>query len=283
MGIHATLLRRLRHPGFAIAVACGLLAAAGPAQAAIPHGSGGAGLVGDSGSGSSGGDSSGSDGAGPPPESTKHPVVDRVNARVSVHGDGITLITRASGQTHHRITFRGAATGDSGRLLEIEYRRRHGRKWHKIARTTVPHSGKFKVRWRARAAGRLNFRAIVLPASGANPPNSATPSAASGPKLTRPLDVTVFRTARATYYGPGFWGNRTACGQRLRRRTLGVASRKLRCGTKVAVYYRGKEIVVPVIDRGPYGRHHARWDLTMATAKALGIHATAKVGTLRTR
>jgi rare lipoprotein A (peptidoglycan hydrolase) len=36
---------------------------------------------------------------------------------------------------------------------------------------------------------------------------------------------------------------------------------------------------VPVIDRGPFA-NGARWDLTMATAKALGIKETATIGTL---
>jgi rare lipoprotein A (peptidoglycan hydrolase) len=32
-----------------------------------------------------------------------------------------------------------------------------------------------------------------------------------------------------------------------------------------------------VIDRGPYA-HHANWDLTMATGRALGMTGTAVVG-----
>jgi rare lipoprotein A (peptidoglycan hydrolase) len=47
----------------------------------------------------------------------------------------------------------------------------------------------------------------------------------------------------------------------------------------VAVLYKGRELTVPVIDRGPF-HTRARWDLTMATAKALGIEQTATIGTL---
>jgi rare lipoprotein A (peptidoglycan hydrolase) len=36
-------------------------------------------------------------------------------------------------------------------------------------------------------------------------------------------------------------------------------------------------ITVPVIDRGPYA-HNANWDLTMATARALGMEGTGVVG-----
>jgi rare lipoprotein A (peptidoglycan hydrolase) len=65
----------------------------------------------------------------------------------------------------------------------------------------------------------------------------------------------------------------------LRRATLGVANRTLPCGTLVAVYFRGHELSVPVIDRGPYA-NRASWDLTLAVARALHMTETAKVGTL---
>jgi rare lipoprotein A len=89
--------------------------------------------------------------------------------------------------------------------------------------------------------------------------------------------VVVYRMAIATIYGPGFWGSRTACGQILHKTTMGVAHRTLPCGTKVSLYYNGRTIVVPVIDRGPYA-NGADWDLTEATARALGMDTTSKVG-----
>jgi rare lipoprotein A (peptidoglycan hydrolase) len=61
--------------------------------------------------------------------------------------------------------------------------------------------------------------------------------------------------------------------------TLGVANRKLPCGTQVAIYYRGRTVVVPVIDRGPYA-NNANWDLTMATGRALGMNSTSTVGAM---
>ena len=72
----------------------------------------------------------------------------------------------------------------------------------------------------------------------------------------------------ATWYGPGFFGNRTACGQTLTRRTLGVAHKTLPCGSKVVLNYNGRFVRTTVIDRGPYA-HGAKWDLTQATADAL--------------
>ena len=56
-----------------------------------------------------------------------------------------------------------------------------------------------------------------------------------------------------TWYGPGFYGNRTACGQRYSRNIVGVAHRTLPCGTLIQFRWRGKTAVAPVIDRGPYG------------------------------
>jgi hypothetical protein len=56
-----------------------------------------------------------------------------------------------------------------------------------------------------------------------------------------------------TWYGPGFYGNRTACGQRYTRYVVGVAHRTLPCGTMVQFRWHGRTAVAPVIDRGPYG------------------------------
>lgn len=72
----------------------------------------------------------------------------------------------------------------------------------------------------------------------------------------------------ATWYGPGFFGNRTACGQRLTRRTIGVAHKRLPCGSKVTLRYKGRFLRTRVIDRGPYA-HGASWDLTQRAAKKL--------------
>ena len=44
----------------------------------------------------------------------------------------------------------------------------------------------------------------------------------------------------------------------------------------MAIYFQGRTLVVPVIDRGPYA-NGADWDLTVATGKALGISGTAQI------
>ncbi len=83
----------------------------------------------------------------------------------------------------------------------------------------------------------------------------------------------------ASWYGPGFYGNRTACGQTLRPGTQGVAHKTLPCGTKVMIGFRGRFVITRVIDRGPFisGRS---WDLTGAIAKALRFESVG-VGDVR--
>jgi hypothetical protein len=90
---------------------------------------------------------------------------------------------------------------------------------------------------------------------------------------TRKKVVRTMPKSVATWYGPGFLGERTACGQRLRRKTIGVAHRHLPCGTKVTLKYRGRYIRTRVIDRGPYTRG-VRWDLTQRTARKLHLEVT---------
>lgn len=84
------------------------------------------------------------------------------------------------------------------------------------------------------------------------------------------------RSAGATWYGPGFYGNRTACGQTLRPSTIGVAHRSLPCGTAVRFTYHGHSLVTAVIDRGPYTRGNS-WDLTNGARLALGFDGSGQV------
>jgi len=108
---------------------------------------------------------------------------------------------------------------------------------------------------------------------------AAGPSAGSTSGSTSTLTpARVPKTAIATWFGPGFYGQQTACGQTLTPATVGVANRKLPCGTLVKVTYHGQRLTVPVVDRGPYA-NGADWDLTAAAAQALGIEETVRVAT----
>ncbi len=95
-------------------------------------------------------------------------------------------------------------------------------------------------------------------------------------RKTRKKIVRTMPKSVATWYGPGFFGQRTACGKRLRRKTVGVAHRSLPCGTKVTLKYRNRYVRARVIDRGPYARG-VRWDLTQKTARKLNLEATDSI------
>ncbi len=90
---------------------------------------------------------------------------------------------------------------------------------------------------------------------------------------TRKKVVRTMPKSVATWYGPGFFGGSTACGQTLRRKTIGVAHRNLPCGTKVTLKYRSRYVRARVIDRGPYASG-VRWDLTQRTARKLHLTTT---------
>jgi len=92
-----------------------------------------------------------------------------------------------------------------------------------------------------------------------------------GPVGSRRLGrLNVYRSAYASWYGPGLYGGHLSCGGTLDAGDLGVAHKTLPCGSKVTLRHRDRVIRVPVIDRGPYvgGREY---DLTEATAQRLGF------------
>jgi rare lipoprotein A (peptidoglycan hydrolase) len=96
-----------------------------------------------------------------------------------------------------------------------------------------------------------------------------------GPVTTRALaDTWEVRTA--TYYGPGLYGNRTACGKVLRPHTRGIAHRSLPCGKAVPIYHNGRIGIFRVIDRGPYTDGVAL-DLTARSARRVGMRSTSAV------
>lgn len=100
------------------------------------------------------------------------------------------------------------------------------------------------------------------------------------PEVTSPGGGLVFsspmRLAGATWYGPGLYGNGTACGQTLRPGTIGVAHRTLPCGTTVKLNYHGRSLVTRVIDRGPYTPGND-FDLTNGARLALDFEGVGRV------
>jgi hypothetical protein len=176
----------------------------------------------------------------------------------------------ASGAWLGRATrVRGRSAELAGQTIAIERRRSHRRGWVPVASVRVADNGSFGATWKPRAAGRHDVRAVAATASSAE--SSGTHAASAVER------VTVYRSVTSTWYGPGFYGNRTACGQRLTRTTQGVAHKTLPCGTRVAIRVNGRSTVVPVIDRGPYARG-VTYDLAAATARRLGVTYTARIG-----
>lgn len=141
-----------------------------------------------------------------------------------------------------------------GRLVRLQLRTRRG--WQTVDRGRTRRHGRFRVAWRPSSVGRYRFRVRFG--------GSATISAARD-RLAR---VHVYRAGHASWYGPGLYGNPTACGGALTPSRLGVAHRWLPCGTRVTFRYRGRSVTVPVIDRGPFAAGRD-WDLTAATKAKL--------------
>ncbi len=76
----------------------------------------------------------------------------------------------------------------------------------------------------------------------------------------------------ASWYGPGFYGRKTASGERFTKKKFTCAHRKLPFGTRLQVtnLENGKTIEVVVNDRGPF-IYTRMLDLSYAAAKKLGI------------
>ncbi|MFB2878638.1 septal ring lytic transglycosylase RlpA family protein [Floridanema aerugineum] len=76
----------------------------------------------------------------------------------------------------------------------------------------------------------------------------------------------------ASWYGPGFHGNRSASGERYNQNALTAAHRSLPFGTMVRVtnLRNGLSVVVRINDRGPYSRGRII-DLSAAAARIIGL------------
>jgi peptidoglycan lytic transglycosylase len=164
------------------------------------------------------------------------------------------------------LSITGSDPSAASKVVSLQARQGSG-PWLQVATAQADPGGAFAAGWRPSSSGQYQLRGVVAGAAQASDAASAS----------TPRTVVVYKAATATWYGPGFYGKRTACGQRLTRRLVGVANRHLRCGTEVQVRYRGRTIVAPVVDRGPFSRH-AQWDLTSAAAGRLGMTVTSRIG-----
>jgi rare lipoprotein A (RlpA)-like double-psi beta-barrel protein len=155
-------------------------------------------------------------------------------------------------------------------------RNRHGRKDHSgLVRASRGRSGR-RLRWAALAAAVLSLALPSVSAQaitgGAGVPGvEGTVTDTGGLVFSSPM-----RSAGATWYGPGLYGNGTACGQTLRPGTVGVAHKTLPCGTAIRFVYEGHSLITRVIDRGPYSPGNA-FDLTNGARRALGFEGVDQV------
>ncbi|HEX5828071.1 MAG TPA: RlpA-like double-psi beta-barrel domain-containing protein [Candidatus Limnocylindrales bacterium] len=117
----------------------------------------------------------------------------------------------------------------------------------------------------AAAQPRADLGVVVKPTPTPKPAPKAARATAGG------SSGGGWRTVGYSWYGPGLYGNGTACGQTYTRTILGTAHRTLPCGTRVTFRNpaNGRTITVPVIDRGPYVDGRV-WDLSAGTCTALG-------------
>ena len=164
--------------------------------------------------------------------------------------------------SHHvlsgkNVKVRGLLQGPAGQRIRVQ--RTVGNGWKNVGSAVTAADGSFRTKFRSGKLGVMKIRVFG--------PNGAK---------SKVRVATVYRSVFASYYGPGLYGNHLACGGRLTPRTIGVANKTMRCGTRVRLHYRGRTVVAPVVDRGPYvgGR---TYDLTEATKRRLGFGSTGRV------
>jgi len=149
-----------------------------------------------------------------------------------------------------------------GRTVSLQLRGAKG--WRTVDRDRTDGAGRFRL------VERLN-ESRTVPARlrfGGDATNAAA---------TRSLGrLNAYRSASASWYGPGLYGNPLGCGGTLTPGTVGVAHKTLPCGTKLTLRHRGNVVRTRVIDRGPFvaGRE---FDLTAATKAKLGFGSTGTV------
>ncbi|HYH60815.1 MAG TPA: septal ring lytic transglycosylase RlpA family protein [Solirubrobacterales bacterium] len=171
----------------------------------------------------------------------------------------VTKVTAAN-----RDVISGEGTEIRGKVLPAGQRDVIVKVGGQTKRAHADKNGRFEVDWKAPGTGKFEVRA-----------QAKTNKDASGSKDSGG-SITAYRWAEASWYGPGLYGNRTACGQTLTPSTQGVAHKSLPCGTKLSIRHGSREVHVRVIDRGPYVGNR-EFDLTSATKDDLGFSGTGRI------
>lgn len=128
-------------------------------------------------------------------------------------------------------------------------------------RSAVP-----KARYRVASLGTL-----PVPNAALEPVQTSRRDEALAESIAR----NMMQSGRASWYGPGFHGRRTASGERFNSTEMTAAHRTLPFGTRVRVTHvgSGRSVVVRINDRGPF--HGGRIiDLAAGPAQMLGLTST---------
>jgi hypothetical protein len=149
--------------------------------------------------------------------------------------------------------------GTAGRRVVLQ--KRSGRSWRTIARTRTRRGGAFTLTARQRTSDSSRLRVVA----------AGTAGIVGTRRSAGRLDA--LRATTASWYGEG---QALACGGHLTPGMMGVAHKSLPCGTKVTIRYRGRQVRVPIVDRGPYvgGRE---FDLGPGVRAALGFSGVGTV------
>lgn len=110
---------------------------------------------------------------------------------------------------------------------------------------------------------------VEAPAASAEP---TPPKVPSEPAPAPPETLRALQRGRASWYGPGFQGRRTASGERFDMHAMTAAHKTLPFGTVVRVrsLRTGREVDVRINDRGPYRPGYVI-DVSRSAAQALGL------------
>lgn len=112
---------------------------------------------------------------------------------------------------------------------------------------------------------RITLPELEAPAPAPAPATAPTPAPETAPGVE-------LGRGKASWYGPGFQGKRTASGERFDMNALTAAHRTLAFGTRVLVrnVRNGREVVVRINDRGPHVRGRII-DLSKAAAAEIDL------------
>ena len=144
---------------------------------------------------------------------------------------------------------------------------RTSKKWKTVRSARVGRkSGRFRLPVKVSAAAKYRYR-VVLSSSN----QSRAQISAMSPVLTG--HITVYKPIVATWFGPGFYGNRMACGPVLTKHNIAVAHPSLPCGSRVELFANGRVLKTTVQDVCA-----CNIDLTAGAAKALRMNSTTSIG-----